>query len=320
MSVSGARGYPATDSYKGVAGESVGWRGSYTQVIIGMDAARKAKRQGEALLERGRLLLRGSNLGEFLRADSDVVGAETSYGGFGQAGGAREVMMRASADHPTQAGAGLFVRECLASTSAMAPGSTATVAGAVTPLTRLFLFLMPKAGVTVTAVVGGRRLPVADAQGRRFDPQSIPRPLAAEAPELGADAEEVPLVRLAWGRSGDKGNLFNVAAIARRPDYLPFIRASLTKAALADRFAHLYAPGGEIRVSAYEVPGVNAINFVLHGSMDGGILMSPQVDSAAKGMAQQLLEMPVRVPAGLLIEASGAGAVAEQVLEEAVGG
>jgi hypothetical protein len=39
---------------------------------------------------------------------------------------------------------------------------------------------------------------------------------------------EVPLVRLAWRRSAEKDNLFNIAVIARRPEYLPYIRAALT--------------------------------------------------------------------------------------------
>ena len=40
----------------------------------------------------------------------------------------------------------------------------------------------------------------------------------------------VPLVRLAWARSGDKGDHSNIGVIARRPDYLPYIEAALSAA------------------------------------------------------------------------------------------
>ena len=303
VSVSNARGYPATDSYKGVISYEAGWRGSYSQVIIGMDAVRKGERQGEALVERGRRLLRGRNLGDYIRTDVDLVGAETAYGPHGRAGGVREVFMRASVDHQEKAGAELFCREALASTSAMAPGSSATISVVITPLSKLFLFLFPKSQVEVTVMIGGQTLAAPQYPGRRFDPASLVRPPAPASPQAADDMTEVPLVTLAWGRSGDKGNLFNVAAIARRPEFVPYIRAALTSAKVAERFAFL-CEGKEPEVSTFEVPGFHAVNFVVHNAMDGGILMSPRVDNAAKGMAQQILETPVAVPASLLRRAS----------------
>jgi hypothetical protein len=50
------------------------------------------------------------------------------------------------------------------------------------------------------------------------------------------------------------------------------------------------------------VPGIHALNFVVHDSMAGGINSSPHLDSAAKGMAQQLLELPVPVTRSLADE------------------
>ncbi|WP_157215422.1 acyclic terpene utilization AtuA family protein [Flavisphingomonas formosensis] len=299
VSVSNARGYPATDTYKGVISYEAGWRGSYSQVIIGMDAVRKAQRQGEALVERGRRLLRGSNLGEFLRTDVDLVGAETAYGPHGRAADVREVFMRASVDHKEKAGVELYCREALASTSAMAVGSTATISVAITPLSKLFLFLMPKSAVEVSIVVAGKRMAAPQYGGQRFDPAALVRPAPPSGAETSDDMTEVPLIKLAWGRSGDKGNLFNVAAIARRPEYVPYIRASLDAQVVADRYAFL-CDGVQPKVSTFEVPGFHAVNFVVHASMDGGILMSPRIDNAAKGMAQQLLETPIKVPAALV--------------------
>ena len=53
------------------------------------------------------------------------------------------------------------------------------------------------------------------------------------------------------------------------------------------------------RVDRYEVPGIHALNFVLHDALDGGITASPRLDKVAKAMAQQLLEFPIAVPRAL---------------------
>ena len=55
------------------------------------------------------------------------------------------------------------------------------------------------------------------------------------------------------------------------------------------------------RVDAYEVPGPNAINFVVHDAQGGGINVSPRFDAAAKSMGQHLLEMPIRIPATMAL-------------------
>ena len=53
------------------------------------------------------------------------------------------------------------------------------------------------------------------------------------------------------------------------------------------------------RVVRFDVPGIHALNFVVHDAQGGGINVSPRLDAAAKSMAQLLLEMPVPVPAAL---------------------
>jgi len=301
VAVSNARGYPATDSYKCVASFDAGWRGTYSQVIIGIDAVAKGKRQGEALIERGRRMLRGMNLGEYIRADVDMVGAEAAYGPRGTAGAVREVFMRASVDHAEKRAVEIFCRESLSSTSAMAPGSAATINVAITALSKLFLFLLPKSQVEVSVISGEKMLPVLKYTGRPFDPKSIRRPAVPVSGTVSAaNAETVPLIRLAWGRSGDKGNLFNVAIIARQPAFLPFIRSALSAEAVGGWFRHLYPVDVAPEVDVFDVPGCSAINFVLRDSMDGGILISPRVDNAAKGMAQQLMEYPISIPGDFL--------------------
>ena len=102
----------------------------------------------------------------------------------------------------------------------------------------------------------------------------------------------VPLVRLAVARSGDKGDDENIGVIARRPEFLPLIRAQLDSMQVRAYFAHLVR--GE--VERFEVPGLGALNFVLHQSLDGGGVASLRSDPLGKSFAQMLLDHPIRIP------------------------
>ena len=106
----------------------------------------------------------------------------------------------------------------------------------------------------------------------------------------------MPLIRLAYGRSGDKGDSCNVGIIARRPEYLPWIANQITAAAVADYLHHLVKG----RVTRYALPGIGALNLVLENSLGGGGMASLRSDPLGKGMAQIVLAMPVRVPQDLL--------------------
>jgi len=101
-------------------------------------------------------------------------------------------------------------------------------------------------------------------------------------------------VQLAWARSGDKGDLSNIGVIARRPEWLPWLRAQLTEERVKAWLAHLVA--GEVR--RYDVPGLHALNFVCTEALEGGGMASLRNDPLGKGMAQILLTMPVLVPQG----------------------
>jgi hypothetical protein len=112
----------------------------------------------------------------------------------------------------------------------------------------------------------------------------------------GVDALEVALIRVAWGRSGDKGDISNIGIIARHPLLLPFLRAQLTPGRVEQHLAHLvHGP-----VTRYEVPGIHAFNFVCEQALGGGGMKSLRNDALGKGMAQILLAMPVRIPVALL--------------------
>jgi len=105
----------------------------------------------------------------------------------------------------------------------------------------------------------------------------------------------VRLVDLAWGRSGDKGDIANIGILARKPEYLPFIRSALSEEVVKDYFSHVC----EGKVERFDLPGSHSLNFLLHESLGGGGIASVRIDPQGKGFAQMLLDIGIPVPADL---------------------
>ncbi len=303
--VAGARGLAPTDSYKVSATAMQGFRAAGTLVIVGIDAVAKAERTAAAILERTRSLLAEAGMADFSATHVEVLGAEASYGPHGRAGAAREVMMRVVADHADRRALELFAREIAPAGTSWAPGTTGPGGGrpSVAPLIRPLAFMLHKSAVAVSFTLDDHRHPVTiDLHGGAMPAAGEP----AQPPPLPADADAeatitLPLLRLAWARSGDKGNLSNIGVIARREEWLPLLWDRLTPARVRDWFAYLMQ--GE--VERFWLPGIGAINFLLHDALDGGGPASHRLDPLGKGMAQMLLEMPIEVPLAIARDAGG---------------
>lgn len=300
--VSGARGRAPTDTYKVCITYEDGWRAIAYQPLIGEEAAAKGERQAAALFARTRVLLRARELPDFTATACLIIGAERSFGPHAQPGGGREVICKLVADHPDKLGADLFAREQWTAISGMSVGTSINLATHVLPVTGLFLCLLSRSAVTPRLTMGGLTQALPDIPGtapaaRALQPQPAAEPAQADT--------TVELVRLAWARSGDKGHLFNVAVIARRPEYLPWLRAALSPVAVGEWYRHLRRAGPP-RVDRYEVPGFHALNLVVHDALEGGLNASTQLDPAAKGMGQMLLRFPVPVPAALAAQLQAA--------------
>jgi hypothetical protein len=123
----------------------------------------------------------------------------------------------------------------------------------------------------------------------------VEAPPAPPLPTSGPNAATgtVPLVALAYGRSGDKGDNANIGIFARRPEYEPILDAEVTEEAVAKYFAHRI----QGKVTRWRLPGINGFNFLLRQALGGGGMASLKADPLAKAFAQMLLDMPVRVPA-----------------------
>ena len=104
----------------------------------------------------------------------------------------------------------------------------------------------------------------------------------------------VQLRWLAHARSGDKGDTANVGLIALEPEYYPVLRKEVTKARVARHFRGMVSG-----VERFELPNLNALNFLLHGALDGGGTISLKTDAQGKVYSTALLRMEVPVPRAL---------------------
>lgn len=100
------------------------------------------------------------------------------------------------------------------------------------------------------------------------------------------------LLEIAHARSGDKGNSTNIGLIALRPEDYPLLVEQVT----ADRVKQHFAELCEGEVHRYELPNLNALNFVLEKSLDGGGTVSLRIDAQGKTYSAALLRMEIDVP------------------------
>ena len=102
----------------------------------------------------------------------------------------------------------------------------------------------------------------------------------------------VRLLDIAHARSGDKGDTANVGLIALEPDFFPLLVEHVTTDAVTRHFA------GSIDgpVVRYELPNLNALNFMLHGALYGGGTLSLKTDAQGKVFSTALLRMEIDIP------------------------
>ena len=296
--VSGARGKPPTSTYKVSATYADGFRAIGTLTITGFEAAAKAQRSGEAILERTRTIFRKAGLSDYSATDLSVLGTASAYGPHAEVHDLREAVMRLAVSHADRKALEIFAREISPAGTSWSPGTTGSLnAGrpSVSPQIKQFAFLLPKGDAVARVTIDGKTesIPVSSGSDATLERGADDD---AAAPEVPADAVTVPLIRIAHGRSGDKGDQSNVGIIARRPEYLPWIRSQVTANAVREYLGHLVKG----KVTRYALPGIGALNFVLEQALGGGGMASLRNDPLGKGMAQLVLAMPVRVPRALL--------------------
>ncbi len=308
--VSGATGRAAPDTYKVSATYADEFRGGTYLTFYGVDADKKARALGEAVFKAARNAFKTYGLADFSETSIELIGTESQYGAFSEVQGSREVAMKLAAKHPDMAGIGIMLREAVGLGLATPPGLSGFAGSrpSPSPVVRLFSCTVPKSQVQVRILLGDEAVACDEvhggAQGRAAQVGAARDSAATVRPDMpkvtkARKMTTVPLIALAWGRSGDKGNKANVGIIARKPEYLPYICAALTEDVVRERFAHFLADSSEGSVERFLLPGSHAINFLLHDVLGGGGVASIRNDPQGKGYAQLLLSCPVRIPAAL---------------------
>lgn len=102
---------------------------------------------------------------------------------------------------------------------------------------------------------------------------------------------KVQLVKIAHARSGDKGDTANVGLVALKPEYYP----ALVRKVTAERVKEHFGPMVNGEVERFELPNLNALNFLLHESLGGGGTLSLMTDAQGKTFSTALLRMYVDV-------------------------
>ncbi len=306
VGVRGARGAPPTATYKASLTYADGFRCTATLMIVGAQAAQKAEAVAAAIIKRTRRAFQERGWRDYRAVSIEVLGAESMYGPHARTRDTREVILKIAVAHESEAPLELFTREIYPSATSMAQGITGFAGGrpAVQPVVRLASCLIAKSSVPVTVEINGTAVPAAPPAGGAAlpadePPATIAGPgMAPSAPAPAGAQVEVPLVRLAHGRSGDKGDTANIGVLARRPQFVPLLAGQLTAAAVRAYLAHLV----EGEVERYDWPGLNGWNFVLRRALGGGGIASLRYDPQGKSYAQILMDMPVRVPAAWLAD------------------
>ena len=299
VSVSGARGKPPSNTYKVSSTYLHGYRITIAAIICGINASKKALVIADAIIKKTKRIFSDNGLEDYLDTNISMIGTETTYGKNRNNADPREVLLRIVATHKQKDALILLSKEIAQASTGMTPGFVNMLGGrpSVSPSIRLFSFLLSKDQINTTVYINDEQYEVENFTSKLNHIDTTAK-VSSSSDILDVTDTEVTLIKLAYARSGDKGDHANIGVIARKVEYLPYIRNALSKQAVAKYFAHILK--GD--VDRWDIPGINALNFLLKNSLGGGGMASLNVDPQGKGYAQQLLDIMIPVPSKIAEE------------------
>jgi hypothetical protein len=102
---------------------------------------------------------------------------------------------------------------------------------------------------------------------------------------------KIELLKLAHARSGDKGDTANVGVIALKEEFYPLLVREVTAEKVKQHFGAMVKGA----VERFELPNLNALNFLLHESLGGGGTLSLMTDAQGKTFSTALLRLKIDV-------------------------
>ncbi len=314
--ISGARGAKPTDLLKVSTALEDGYKSTGAIIISGPDAQAKAEKFAEVFWQRlhGELELMGLSKPEATR--TEFVGNDATHRGLTphhHPHQVTEVLLRMGARDHDRAKLSVF-RKLLPSLILSGPPGVAVTGGApaISNVVRYWPSLIPQEHAPASVELW--RQPAGEVPAEKLSAKTnLSWPLTggdAEPPgpvadphdsSLFSDLEnggtiEVPLMRIAHARSGDKGDTANIGLIGRSAACYAWLRENIT----AERVKTWFSGVAEGPVHRFLVPNLWALNFLLDESLGGGGTVSLFIDAQGKTYSQALLRCRVEIPKGLL--------------------
>ena len=297
VQVKNAKGLPPSNKYKISATYMDGYNIIGKLVIGGLKAEKKGRVIAEAIFNKTSRMLKENNLDPFKEIKFDLIGTNSIYGPEKADRSSKEVVLRIMVKHIKKEALILFSKEIAQAVTGMTAGVMNYMGGRpkVSRSIHLHSFLLDKSLLSVGIDLNNKKsiIPIHQQTNKtELNKTTIKVPSTLEGLNLDSS---VPLIKIAYARSGDKGDHANIGIIARKPEYLPFIKEALTSTALSAFFNHVLK--GSIEV--WDVPGISGINFLLKHSLGGGGMASFNIDPQGKAYAQQILEYEIPITSHL---------------------
>jgi hypothetical protein len=100
----------------------------------------------------------------------------------------------------------------------------------------------------------------------------------------------VPVGRIAYARSGDKGGMSNVGVAAREPRWYEALTRELTAEVVQEFFSDRAKS-----TDRYELPNLRALNFLLHGVLGKGGTSTLRLDPQGKALADAICFLEIEL-------------------------
>jgi hypothetical protein len=293
VTVRGARGTPPPDSLKVTIVHKAGWRAVAYGLICGPDAPAKADRLAEMLWHRV-----GT---DFVERRADLIGYRACWGAAAPDVLPNEGLFRFAVRDHDRRKVERFAQAALGFALQGPPGLG--VFGGRPEVQEAYGYwptLVPRDLIRprIEIVRGDTRTEEELASAPSLRAPRAPSGaavIAAPAAPSGR-TQRVPLRRIAYARSGDKGDHANIGVAARSDAAWAFLCTALDAEDVRRHYADLVSG----RVDRYELPGLRALNFFLHHALGGGGTLSLRADHQGKTLAQGLLGLELDVPESVL--------------------
>jgi hypothetical protein len=310
--IRGASGSKPTDLLKVSVALEDGFKSSGSLIVSGPDAREKSRLLAEVLWRRLEVELAREGFDPLEARHTELVGDDSTHRGLTPDHTPTEILLRLSCRDRDRRKLEIF-RKLLPGLILSGPGGVAVTGGApaVSEVVRYWPSLIPQdaalaridvwsqgAGEAPVKLLSRRDLhwPVTGGEAKPARPLAEPYPTALLAELSPSPVVEVPLMRIAHARSGDKGDTANIGLIGRSAACYVWMRENVT----AERVKAWFEGIAEGEVHRYLVPNLWALNFLLERSLGGGGTVSLHIDAQGKTYGQAILRCRVPIPIALL--------------------